>query len=371
MMYRLNSGTNPKFKLKYGIFVVITCMLLIIGVFKYMDVWRKSSSSHRNMFYVQLINYTMPVVEETSFDDEDMLENQFTLKKIALNMLGISYNNPIRLVNRELSCMIENNTSDIEVAKVSNKKDDNSQKISGFSLNDKDVAKVSKEETKDAGNNNGKTSNVNVYDPNLKQTSNGAKPRVFIYHTHTCESYRPSKATNPDPKTSVCAVGDVLQNELQQKYGISVIHDKTIHDAYAYAKSYSRSAVTVDKYIKNYGGFDMVIDMHRDSVQNKSAVTTQINGQNVAKFMFVMSRNNPHFSKNMSMVKKLESIAKKDFPTLYKGILYYNHGRNCFNQTKSNNATLIEVGSDINTIEESKNTGKCLAKIIAEYFKNK
>ena len=49
---------------------------------------------------------------------------------------------------------------------------------------------------------------------------------MLIYHTHTSESYRTSdketfKTYNSlDTTRSVCAVGDVISEELEKKYGI-------------------------------------------------------------------------------------------------------------------------------------------------------
>jgi stage II sporulation protein P len=73
------------------------------------------------------------------------------------------------------------------------------------------------------------------------------------------------------------------------------------------------------------------------------------------------------------MVNSLLNIAKKEFPQLVinNGILPYNHGNNAFNQSKSNNAFLIEIGSVSNTLDESKGTSKYIARMIAEYLNGK
>ena len=69
--------------------------------------------------------------------------------------------------------------------------------------------------------------------------------------------------------TNVVGVGDVLANELEENYGISVIHDKTNH-CISYNDSYTRSGETVDKYLQEYGDFKMIIHLHRDSLDDKS-----------------------------------------------------------------------------------------------------
>ncbi|MDF2506045.1 glucosaminidase domain-containing protein, partial [Clostridium sp.] len=103
---------------------------------------------------------------------------------------------------------------------------------------------------------------------------------------------------------------------------------------------------------------------------NKSDVTKEINGENAAKFTFVMAKNNPHFNQNMTMVNLLLNTANSDFPglTIGNGINYFDNGTNFFNQDKSNNAFLLEIGSAPNTMNESKTTTNYVARMIAEYL---
>ena len=111
-----------------------------------------------------------------------------------------------------------------------------------------------------------------LYDPNLKKTLNKAKPEVLIYHSHTSEAYRASDndtskiSSSSDVTKNVSSVGDVIKEELEKKYGIAVIHDKTVHDKGNYYGAYKKSGVTLDKYLKEYGDFKLIIDLHRDSV---------------------------------------------------------------------------------------------------------
>ena len=96
-----------------------------------------------------------------------------------------------------------------------------------------------------------------------------------------------------------------------------------------------------------------------------------MNGENISKFMLVMARKNPHFDKNMAMANSVIDTSNKLFPGLCKGVCYYNYGTRYFNQDKSNNAILMEIGADINTSDESKATGKYVARIIAEVLNNR
>lgn len=352
------------YKLKKHIIVFI--FIVIISTAIPSIVKAAEESNRRNMFYIQLINYTMPLVKTTSFDEDDMAENQFSLKEVALSYLGIDIHSPVSILQKEISYL---NTEE----KAMPSKGLVDFALNPFKLNDNQISTgttPSNNEKSNEGNLNLPDNQVTMYDPKLKQNLNVAKPDVFIYHTHTSESYKPGPSDNEDQTKNVCAVGDALTDELEKNYGISVAHDKTVHDV-VYNNSYARSAETVDKYMKKYGDFKVVIDLHRDSIENKKDETIKLNGVDTAKFMFVMSKGNPHSSKNWAVANKMVDISNKLFPGLCKGILPYNNGIRYFNQGKSNNAVLIEVGSDINTTEEAKNTSKYIARIIAEYINSK
>lgn len=312
-----------------------------------------------NMFYVQVLNNGMSLIKATVFDEEDLAENNFSVKENIFKFFNVNISNPIALLGKEISCL---NIGE-EIDGVDSEKSANII-FNPFKLNDKSI--IIDNNTEDLPN-----KVVNVYDPKLKKELNKSKPEVFIYHTHTTESYKPENKETLDETKNVCAVGDALAHELENNYGISVVHDKTVHDASAYTQSYQRSGGTVDKYLKKYGDFKLIIDLHRDSVENKNAVTTKLNGENVAKFMFVMARKNPHFKNNMVHVNKMMEISNKLYPDFCKGILYRDYGVSYYNQNKSNNAILIEWGSNINTIDEAKNSAKYMARIIGEHLNGK
>jgi len=334
---------------KKWIFIILFFVLILFPYAARANVIGNSS----NLFYVELVNYTFPMIKVTSFNEEDIAENSFSLSKEILDFTGLDIKSPLSLVGKEASYL-----------GAVNYDDKSTYDIQYFDLNDKQVAKAG-----DSTNANTDIKNVNVVNPDLKKKLNTSKPEVLIYHTHTTESYLPGSATNFDDTQNVVAVGDELVNELQNNYGISAINDRTVHNATAYTQSYARSAVTFDNYLKKYGDFKLIIDLHRDSGSNKNAFTLNINGESVAKIMLVMSRKNPHFNNNMALANKMIQNSNKLFPGFCKGVCYYNYGTRYFNQDKSNNAVLIEVGADINTTAEAKASSKYLARIIAESLK--
>nr|WP_272507375.1 stage II sporulation protein P [Clostridium aestuarii] len=328
----------------------------------------------KDKFYTKVLNYTVPLIKVTSSKQEADKENELLIKGF-LNLLGFKSINSLCIVGKEISYLkVDKNYNiaskydyeEFNKSKINSKIAKKRQEsiFNNFTLDDDQILE---DELQTKIEPNGRM--LPAYNPNLKKTL-PLKPEVLIYHTHTCESYKPGPINTIDKTKSVCSVGEELKKELE-RYGVSVVHDTTVHDTTAYRKSYERSRVTLNKYMNQYKDFKLVIDMHRDSVENKEAVTTTINGENVARFMFVITKKNPHFNNQIKLVKKIINISDKLYPGFCKGIFYYNYGRKFYNQDISNNATLMEIGSHINTTEEAKASAKYLARIIAEYLNGK
>ncbi|WP_242960817.1 stage II sporulation protein P [Clostridium peptidivorans] len=351
--YKVNNHHN--LKLMFAIFSFIASIILILPFA--VKATSGGETSRENTFYIQVLNNAMPIVKTSVFNEEDLAEGGFSIKKEVLSLFNIDLNNPLALVLREIPSMYQEGEE--------GETHEESVIFNPFKLSEKDIS-IEQEQKLDLPD---KT--VGVYNPKLKKTLNKAKPEVLIYHTHTTESFAGIGKDSLQADKNICATGDALAKELEENYGISVIHDKTVHNAASYTQSYTRSGPTVDKYLKKYGDFKIIIDLHRDSVPDKKAVTTRMNGQDVNKIMFVMSKTNPRYEKNLAVVNSLIKISDSLFPGYCRGILAYNRGSSHFHQNKSNNAVLIELGSYVNTIQEAKESTKYLGRIIAEYINGK
>lgn len=365
-------GVKKDSNVRIALSIFTLLIIFLFGVILPKRTKAYSKGNYVNYLYVKAINNTLSVIKSSSADKQsDDIENSMEFE--ALSFLGIDIWNPISIITKEIAYLNNNEISgNINVGNDSNGVG-NLKKIvfNPFNLGDKEVSKI--DATVEKAN-----VNANLYNPKLKKTLNNAKPEVLIYHSHTCESYRTSDKnsfkTNSsiDVTRNVTAVGDIIEEELEKNYGIAVIHDKTVHDKGDYNSAYKKSGVTLDKYLKQYGDFKLIIDLHRDDVK-KSMVTTKINGENLARFMFVMTKKNPKYAKQKEIVDSMIRISNKLFPGLLRNrtITAYDRGMGFYNQNRSNNAVLFEVGSNNNTIEEAKNTGKYLARIIAEQLNGK
>ncbi len=238
--------------------------------------------------------------------------------------------------------------------------------VSNFSLNDNDLVK-------DANSTATSQADTNVYNPSLKQVLDKNKPQVYIYHTHTTESYFNVSIDFKDSKEkkyNISGVGQILSEMLENDYGIATKQDDAIHND-VYVGSYKHSREALQNELACYSGYKLILDMHRDASDNKNAETININGENVAKIMFVLDIQHEGAEKNIQITNDLIAISNKLFPGFCKGTYTYDGGSSYFNQDLSGNNVLIEVGANCNTLEEAKNSQKYIARIIAEYLNNK
>ena len=319
--------------------------------------------------YVQLINYSMPVVETQIYDSTAYRENKVTIKRVIIEALGLNKITTYGIVSNEVSFFSNIN-------KDSSGSLDNGSK-SAFSLfepyvvKEESIARVTEEELAELN----KTSAA--YNPSLKKTLDASNVEILIYHTHTHEGYAEAGSDTEQEDFSVVGVGDVLAQELEEGYGISVVHDKTIHDTSPYDQSYYRSGPTVQSYLNQFPNLKLVIDLHRNSGPSKDRTTVEINGQSLARIMFVTSKASPYYTEMMEAVSDIISTSEELFPGLLAdgnngvGLYEYNRGSNNFNQSLSPACILTEFGTDLNTAQEAKLSAKYLARLIAEHLNGK
>jgi stage II sporulation protein P len=337
--------------------VIVLIIMVSILFIRLGDVL--NNNKERGAFaYVQLLNLGMPIIESQVYDEGTYAENKLSLKNVCVQVFGLNNISYKGIVQSEISYL--NNVEDTGAK--------SNFIFNPFQISEDSISKIPGND--DSKNTNTDSKNTKIYDPSLKKQLDNTKPEVLIYHSHTTENYSDSQPDSTDEDTNVVGVGDVLANELQENYGISVIHDKTNH-CISYNDSYTRSGETVDKYLQKYGDFKMIIDLHRDSLDDKAATTTEIYGMNAAKIMFVNAENSTRYAKNKELTEKVFNKTAELFPSLPIKIFTYHRGKNAFNQSKSDGCLLFEVGANKNTPEESKVTAQCMARVIAEILNKK
>jgi stage II sporulation protein P len=211
-----------------------------------------------------------------------------------------------------------------------------------------------------------------------------AGPLVLIYHSHTHEAYRQeggytyievSSWRTSEQDKSVVAVGEYLAEELSTRYGIQTLHDTTDNEGSDYYNSYPTSLKMIEKDMKQYPTIQVLIDLHRDAYSGESGKNDVaiVDGQRTAKVMFVVGTGEgktgngftvkPDWKQNLSFASAVTSDMEKYAPQVIKPIRMKT-GR--YNMHMSNRTLVVEVGHNMNTLEEAKNAVPFIAKAIAD-----
>ena len=201
-------------------------------------------------------------------------------------------------------------------------------------------------------------------------------PTVLILHSHGTESYRKtddyeetSAYRTLNKEYNVVSVGAELKKVLEAG-GVRVIHDTTLHDHPSYSSSYSHARSQIAKYLKQYPSISLVLDIHRDAVENKKgeqvAFHTTVDGERVGQLMMVVGTDanglkHPNWPENMALAVKLHAQLEKNYPGICRPISFRSQR---FNQDLSPGGMLIEVGSAGNTQQEALRAARILGQTI-------
>lgn len=209
----------------------------------------------------------------------------------------------------------------------------------------------------------------------LKKTGEKKEYKVLIYHTHGSESFADSREGKKED--TIVGVGSYLTQILEEQYGIAVYHDETAYDVIDgvldRSKAYENAYNNVSKILKENPSIEVVIDLHRDGVDEETHLVTEVNGKKTAKIMFLngVSRSNMNgeidYLKNPNKLTNLAFsfqmyLAGKEHYGDYVRKIYVRSLR--YNLHLLPRTALIEVGAQNNTLEEEKNAMEPLAAIL-------
>ncbi|MBR3755831.1 MAG: stage II sporulation protein P [Firmicutes bacterium] len=191
-------------------------------------------------------------------------------------------------------------------------------------------------------------------------------PRVLIYHTHATESYRPATAGNyhtTQEENTVREAGSIMTETLEAR-GVSVIHDKTIHDNPSYNSSYERSYETVTAILRENPSIECIIDLHRDAIAGTAEGPTQtVHGKTCAYYSYVVGSTAPTYASNKAFLNKLNEIASSDYDGFTANILerpYY------YNQELCDKSILLELGNNRNHIDDVRRSAAVFGEMLAD-----
>ena len=198
------------------------------------------------------------------------------------------------------------------------------------------------------------------------QTLSPEGPQVLIVHTHGSEAYTPDEYDDyvetdtdrtEDKSKSVIRVGDELASALEAK-GISVLHDREIYDYPSYTGSYSRSGASVERYLAEYPGISVVIDLHRDALGDGEVTyktVAELDGRASSQLMMLVGTGedglyHPNWEQNLRLALYLQQAVNARYPTLARPISVVGER---YNQHLSTGMFILEVGSNGNSLQEA------------------
>lgn len=196
------------------------------------------------------------------------------------------------------------------------------------------------------------------------------QPQILIYHTHASEGFIDS--VPGDLSMTVMGVGEELRKILEEKYGYSVLHDTGIYDTVR-AQAYNVAAPNVERILAENPGIQVIIDLHRDQVQEGTKLVTNINGVPTAKFMFFngLSRTketgdipylaNPYIADNLAFAFQMQLTCNEYYPDVTRKIYLKGYRYNMHYRGKT---LLIELGAQTNTVAEAKNACFPIAHVL-------
>ncbi|MBQ9761989.1 MAG: stage II sporulation protein P [Oscillospiraceae bacterium] len=212
----------------------------------------------------------------------------------------------------------------------------------------------------------------------------GDNPTILIIHTHGTESYTQTEERQyeefggeyrtDDVRYNMISLGEELARLLTEA-GLSVIHDRTMHDLSDYNDSYDNSRAAVQEYLRQYPSIKMVLDLHRDAAEyadgTQWATSATVNGERSAQVMLVVGTNatglnHPNWETNMSIAEKIMVQMERICAGVARPI---NLRGSRFNHDLAMGAMIAEIGSAGNTHEEAMRAIPVLANAIISLSK--
>ena len=203
------------------------------------------------------------------------------------------------------------------------------------------------------------------------------RPRVLIYHTHTHEAYAQTAADpyreteswrTEDQTHSVVRVGEALA-ALLTDYGFDVVHDTADYEYPKLNTAYARSLDMLET--KRGETFNLCVDLHRDAWDKSMAECACIGSQRAAQLMMLIGNGGtfdikPDYEANLAFAARLTDRINALCDGLCRPVMVKN-GR--YNQHLFTPSVLIEVGHNLNTLDEALTSMPVLAEALADLLK--
>ena len=197
-------------------------------------------------------------------------------------------------------------------------------------------------------------------------------PQILIYHTHSQEAFADS--VEGDASTTIVGAGEKLAELLSEEYGFKVMHHTGEYDVENRDYAYSNSLPEIERILEENPSIEVVIDLHRDEMQEGKKLLMDLQGRPTARFMFfngmsyirnkgeITYLENPYIQDNLAFSFQAQVTANQYYPGIARKIYLKAYRYNLHLCPKS---ILIELGAQTNTVEEIMNACDPLAHIIS------
>lgn len=211
-----------------------------------------------------------------------------------------------------------------------------------------------------------------------------SEPAVLIFHTHTTEGYElldrdwyaaDTTSRTTDTSRNVARVGSAIAEELERA-GFRTLHDTTVHDE-AYSGAYDRSRKTAESYLQKYPNLSVVLDVHRDAIQENDGTKIKpvvtVGGKKAAQIMIISGAEGgkasdfPNWRQNLRFALRLQDALETQAAGLTRP-LFFCHRK--YNMDLTPCSLLVEFGSEANTLEEAVYAGRLFGRALANLLEN-
>lgn len=199
-------------------------------------------------------------------------------------------------------------------------------------------------------------------------------PQVLILHSHGSEAYTMPKGheykasgtfRTADTTCNVVRIGDEIAAVLSS-YGISVLHDRTLHDVPSYNDAYISSQASVERYLEKYPTISFILDVHRDAIQDGNGNYYKLVSRedpHAAQCSLVMGLDHDRWQENLKLAIAVQQNLNDACPTLMRPLTARDYR---YNQQLSTGFLLLEVGAAGNSLDEAILGGRLFARSFAE-----
>lgn len=210
---------------------------------------------------------------------------------------------------------------------------------------------------------------------NMKIDQSTEGPKILIYHTHSQEMFADS--VEGDASTSIVGIGDYLTALLNDTYHIPTMHHTAVYDLIDgkldRSLAYDLAKPDLQKILDENPSIEVVIDLHRDGVNEGTHLVTEVNGKPTAQIMFFngLSKTrangeidylaNPYIQDNLAFSLQMQVAANNEYPGFTRRIYLRGYRYNMHFKPKS---LLVEAGAQTNTVEEMRNAMEVLADLL-------